>query len=631
MSRIQISGGDDGQRSKRPLTASPVCNTHDPAALNAQQSPDFSSKKRSRQATSSSVQRIPENRKVKPEANNICARRSRTLPIAKITYITAIGMAHSTKTLADIHNHVDTLLHAFQNIRDSLGVISELGPCTNETHIARSFACQDTSIANAIHQLKRVIPSLATPVDEIRSSFSVLNERCNAVVPINQLPNEILISIFNLLRRPEYAVRLRLSWTYNEPYAISGIVRASRVCKHWRNIAFETPGLWDRVEIRNSAYAVAKLCVKRSRDVPLIVDMRGDWDADAVAEAVGPSAPRWKDLSLECLESARADHLISRFNTECDGSPLPPLLRAFTLWRENRAFERYDGLGPPEEITCLPLASQLRSLIIKSVPFPSVTSTCTRLTSLSISHTQIAAPLLHSVLLACTQLHTLHLSQVLYGAPTNFSPFVPATLPHLHDLKVEHTASEISDRVFSCVRAPALHTLSIGGPYLTDKGNTHGQSMHPLAQFTERHASIQILAISTPLGKTALDASAALPHVRTLILEDCAMNPNHFRHYLHEIPIHAFPQISELRVKLLYQFLPAVQQFVHTRAQAQKEAPRLTLYLTCLGERGNRKVVEQVRAWLAENTQLKLWNCPSVKNDFRYSAVPMSEAESIIF
>ncbi|KDQ21093.1 hypothetical protein BOTBODRAFT_328302 [Botryobasidium botryosum FD-172 SS1] len=165
-------------------------------------------------------------------------------------------------------------------------------------------------------------------MNEIRPVFSVLNKRCNAVVPVSQLPDEILINIFDILRMPDY-VGPRETWSYF--HATLSVVRALSVCRRWRKIVVETPRLWERVEICDPAYAIAELYVERSRNIPLIVDIRGDWDADNIVGAFIPSAPRWRELMLDCSTSARADHLISRFNAECDRSPLAPLLRALTL------------------------------------------------------------------------------------------------------------------------------------------------------------------------------------------------------------------------------------------------------------------------------------------------------------
>ncbi|KDQ21091.1 hypothetical protein BOTBODRAFT_169745 [Botryobasidium botryosum FD-172 SS1] len=524
-------------------------------------------------------------------------------------------MIHSTKALADIHNHVATFLDAFQSIKKSLNEISVLDRCNDETHLARSFACQDAYIADAIHQLEHVIPSLTTPVGKIWSTFSVLGERCNAVAPINHLPNEILINIFDILCTPEFSAPT-VDWSddrVRQSYAISSIVSVSGVCKRWQKIVVEAPSLWGRVEIRDPPYTVAKLCVERSRDVPLTVDMRGDWDADAVAEAFMPSASRWKELSLECLGSVRAGHLISRFNAECDRSSAP-LLRVFTLWRES-IVGFYGDSGPPEELTCLPLASQLHSLIIKSVPFPSAASTCIRLTNLSISYTEIAVPMFGSALLACTELHTLHLLRVRHDTSTYTSPLVPAILPYLHDLKVEDNTIKISDCVFLRIRAPDLHTLSIRGSYCVDVGTAGGHigggHTHPVAQFMEQHTTIQILEIPTYLEEAVFDASVALPDVRTLILEDRISDINFSRHLLYEIPAHAFPQLSELRIESRdYGVLPAIQDFVSTRARVQEGTAPLALSIDCSANWSKREDVERIRAWLAEHTQLKSWSCP---------------------
>ena len=85
-------------------------------------------------------------------------------------------------------------------------------------------------------------PVAISTVDEgigaVRQVLYSLLTRRNTLVPISNLPPEILARVFHLLvlKEPPFFVRRKLGW-----------IRVTHVCRHWRQVALDDSSLWAQI------------------------------------------------------------------------------------------------------------------------------------------------------------------------------------------------------------------------------------------------------------------------------------------------------------------------------------------------------------------------------------------------
>ncbi|KAK7051255.1 hypothetical protein VNI00_004755 [Paramarasmius palmivorus] len=86
------------------------------------------------------------------------------------------------------------------------------------------------------------------------------------MIPINRLPNELLSAIFMYQTGPFSPVlNLRVDGSTQ-----IGWIALTHVCRHWRNVALDTPGLWTSPDFSHPALGLEML--KRSKEAPLTIN-----------------------------------------------------------------------------------------------------------------------------------------------------------------------------------------------------------------------------------------------------------------------------------------------------------------------------------------------------------------------
>ncbi|KAG8979741.1 hypothetical protein FRB93_009881 [Tulasnella sp. JGI-2019a] len=162
----------------------------------------------------------------------------------------------------------------------------------------------------------------------IRRHIANTNRRFNSRLPINRLPNELLVRIF--------------AFTSTIDQYLKHLVRIGLVSKDWSTVVFETPSLWAQISSSYN-YQTNEAAILKSKSHPLLVEynehdywgMLGNgqgrgtsfmilatrevyrWQAasfrlaytstlDLFHNVVSLSAPRLEELRINCLELGKA-------------------------------------------------------------------------------------------------------------------------------------------------------------------------------------------------------------------------------------------------------------------------------------------------------------------------------------
>lgn len=126
----------------------------------------------------------------------------------------------------------------------------------------------------------------------INEETRVLKTRHNALIPIAQLPSELLSAIFQFVQAPILpAYYSSLSWR--------DWMTVSYVCAHWRRIALESPSLWSHISIDNVGdHNWVGLFLGRSRMAPLTLSATITPESQDIVRATLTNMGRMRRLSL---------------------------------------------------------------------------------------------------------------------------------------------------------------------------------------------------------------------------------------------------------------------------------------------------------------------------------------------
>ncbi|KAA1474087.1 hypothetical protein DENSPDRAFT_803542 [Dentipellis sp. KUC8613] len=115
-------------------------------------------------------------------------------------------------------------------------------------------------------------------VEAVNLTLSSLRSRCNLLSSIGQLPTEVLVQIFEVLRLAEPPKRLSIGHYHpaslRSSYRIIGWFKVTHVCREWRNTALAYPSLWSEIPFtlgpgwRDEA-------LRRSQTVPISIKWGG--------------------------------------------------------------------------------------------------------------------------------------------------------------------------------------------------------------------------------------------------------------------------------------------------------------------------------------------------------------------
>lgn len=210
--------------------------------------------------------------------------------------------------------------------------------------------------------------------DAVRAKRSRARQARNALLPIQQLPTEVTLHLFDMMLRP---VKRR--------YYHDTLKEISRVCHRWRNVIHHTPALWSKI-YGNTLRQIVDQALERSAAHPLdawfsSMGRENRIDLECFVERLSPHIGRCQSIALtyfgEWDPSQGLIQLIHR--------PAPKLERV-TL-EDQRALtdfsnaELFDGQAPMlEEVKVLGIACDWRgaafrglaALSLSKVLFPTI-------------------------------------------------------------------------------------------------------------------------------------------------------------------------------------------------------------------------------------------------------------------
>ncbi|TRM55998.1 hypothetical protein BD626DRAFT_576232 [Schizophyllum amplum] len=152
-----------------------------------------------------------------------------------------------------------------------LGQPEEIAPMV--AFLASPAAQSDTplldalaAIAAQVRDSRKTIPiaELEQLATEAKNILSEVNGERNIQSPINRLPPDLLLRIFNVLRPTYSEYRPRRPRGYLKQW-----IAVSLVCRYWRDACLASASLWATVDMCGAPFAAAQQFVERSADAPL--------------------------------------------------------------------------------------------------------------------------------------------------------------------------------------------------------------------------------------------------------------------------------------------------------------------------------------------------------------------------
>lgn len=247
-----------------------------------------------------------------------------------------------------------------------------------------------------IELLRMEIKYVDACLDPLMYQRTVKARHYNSILPINRLPNELLIRIF-----PQCG--------YAEEKKYYGrLASLSEVCWSWAAVVQDTPSLWAYVYCCNPHQAVVKALEKSGSCALEVNYSEGTWldeeGTDVWIEAVGDQLHRWQTANLRVWRHAVGGYLL---DWVCQESA--PLLERLEIrkdndWGEEELLNVFEG--GTERLRHLSLSGM-------SIPWTSIFfSQLSGLKTLEVLRTSYPGPSMFQlghILTACPDLVTVYL------------------------------------------------------------------------------------------------------------------------------------------------------------------------------------------------------------------------------
>ncbi|KAK6972132.1 F-box domain-containing protein, partial [Favolaschia claudopus] len=304
----------------------------------------------------------------------------------------------------------------------------------------------------SIQALEAQIAALKTSIALLRAARTTVQQRlCSYKYPVLTLPNEIIAEIFLHSLSPGYPDA--------PPFlGARSPMRLTHICRQWRDIACDTPGLWRAIDLypgrvnklRNTCslertLSLAALWVSRSRHCPLSIRVGSHHDPLSILAPLIPHRDRWEHLTLT-LKSTQPLSLIQ-------GSL--PLLKSFTI--------HFNSSISNDEVVNFHDTPLLSTVALDDFRIPHVSLPWSQLTSITLSwiYPEHCLSILRK---------TIHLERCILRLwiPDEDEPqndFVDLVLPRLGTLEIDADDGVHVDLIQYLV-APALHSLRLPESFL---------------------------------------------------------------------------------------------------------------------------------------------------------------------
>ncbi|KAA1474116.1 hypothetical protein DENSPDRAFT_313634 [Dentipellis sp. KUC8613] len=289
------------------------------------------------------------------------------------------------------------------------------------------------------------------------AAFIAMRYSRNKIAPINTLPPEILVRVFQELNLSPGKHRRRHSGGSSSTL---GWMIVTHVCHHWRQVALSTPLLWKKICFTLGADCTKQMLL-RSRQAPIVFEQHYSnptFDIKPDVPTIVQLIPRTQVLSLK----AGSEPLKSLIPALRDSAPLLESLELHSV-KAMRNEENTGALTLPQGIFASS-TPRLRRLVLYDIGLPWPSPVLNGLTHLEVrfsesnkerdthNDTERANSLLDSLAKLGPSLETLILVHHHVTVSMGEEPTVP--LPHLRQLSLEGKPADCH-RLLSLLEFPS--------------------------------------------------------------------------------------------------------------------------------------------------------------------------------
>jgi hypothetical protein len=492
-----------------------------------------------------------------------------------------------------------------------------------ERTIALDTAIRDpinrSIIDDTILEVTDDLNNMLSRVENLKISQATLNQirnRSDVLVPINKLPSEILVSIFQFSTWAGSCGQYDLSATSIEQHhSATTLFSLTSICTHWRSILIHTPSFWSHARIQLETETErglelncnrVQLCFQRAQHLPLCVGLEGQLDSQSVsmiADCLRPYIGNMKSLKLADIGDF---DILGQFLSFWLANGQAGSVQNLLVWRNGRKrrFCKLQSIDKPSQGTIDSFLQPIRVLRLNGAHFDWDSPAYCGLVMLHVGSLDIlASPTLGDilgVLAACPQLKILQLYNMSIRAGDQ-DDLQPMDLPELKVLDLSRLDSE-----GVCLLLPMIHPQSEDFGVRVD---LHADSITAsVVQSFLARTSVTVLFIAHPPSSDGItEYLSATQNLHTLIL-DMGSEPGDD---LLEAITHPSESDAERisicpKLHTLYLIQGLLQ---HTTVQAAVRAHPLikkVVFATCCLEPADEELRSRIKSMVKEMKDIKM-------------------------
>ena len=166
-------------------------------------------------------------------------------------------------------------------------------------------------------------------IEVINEERSCLNMAWNQTLPINRLPNELLVSIFTQVADGMWVLSRGLFASHYHPDIKR--TRLVLVCRYWRDVAYASPLLWRVIDIRSPEYTERSLILSAPATIDALFKDRQQVSKNI--KLLRPHTHRLRSLHFTKMEQACKSEVIALLQGDGGMSALESLELPF-YWQK---------------------------------------------------------------------------------------------------------------------------------------------------------------------------------------------------------------------------------------------------------------------------------------------------------
>ncbi|KAK7052292.1 F-box domain-containing protein [Favolaschia claudopus] len=403
--------------------------------------------------------------------------------------------------------------------------------------------------------LRKRLSELDAIISSLTLQRRALQTVSDAIIyPVLSLPPEIISEIF---------LRCLPSASYAESSPEDAPLLLTQICRQWRQVALQTPGLWTSLRFVDGQKSVelVSLWFSRSGDLPLDLNLNcsDELRAGALVQASMSVACRWRDVEFSLPLTSVAQLDLRAYSL--------PNLRTFTLDDLSSGLGRIDISAT----VTLPPAPSLRSVHLLTLPNVKADVPWAQLTTLNLYRIALRGGL--SILANCTNLVDLKIT-------TSGEPSPPSTIDLLTLNSLTSLTCDFETSILEHLTLPHLLHLrvstTLGPPTVTIFKN-----------FFLRSCSLRSFALSPIFDTrqdTLLECLRAVPDSVTELELTCPSNEGEIVTGVFSVlnPDLALPRLKAIHLRASGHISDEEYQSIADVVHARRNCSPVTLELfTC--------------------------------------------------